>query len=148
MSLLEQIDADLLEAIKSRNELTRDTLRFLKSSLKNAELTNNHQALTDEQVVGVIQKEVKRRNEAIAAYGQASKPELAESEKKEAEILQKYLPSQKSETEIQAIITEYLAQNPTTPAEFGRAMGALGQQLKGQADLGLVSRLLKTAIGS
>jgi len=147
MSLLEQIDADLLVALKSKDELTRDVLRFLKSSLKNAEISHNGQALTDEQVVQVIQKEVKRRHEAVVAYERAVKPELAEAEKNEAVILNRYLPALKTEAEIRTIVQDYLAKNPTSTQDFGRAMGALGQQLKGRADLAVVAGVLKAELG-
>jgi uncharacterized protein YqeY len=144
-TLVAQLDAELLTAIKERDDFARDTLRFLKSVLKNAEIDGG-QALTDEQAVAIIQKEVKKRHEAVAAFTQAQKPELAAQETKEAEFLQKYLPAQKGSDELAAAIQAYLAANPTTPDQFGRAMGALSQQFKGQADLSELSKLLRQAI--
>jgi hypothetical protein len=72
-TLVAQLDAELLTAIKERDDFARDTLRFLKSVLKNAEIDGG-QALTDEQAVAIIQKEVKKRHEAVAAFTQAQNP--------------------------------------------------------------------------
>jgi len=143
MSLRETIEQDLVAAIKGGDTFARDTLRLLKSSLQNQAIAENGHELTDEQVVSIIQKEVKRRQEAEALYRQAHKLELAEQEKQEVEIISHYLPAQLDEASIRSQITEYLQAHPTTLAETGKAMGQLSGQFKGKADLGLVSKILR-----
>lgn len=145
MALQATLEADLLTALKSGDNFTRDTLRLLKSSLKNAEIEAG-KPLTDEQVVTIIQKEVKKRVEAEELFKQANKPDLARSEAEEADLYKKYLPAQMDEAAITAVVAEYLATNPTTISEMGKAMGALSGKLKGQADMGLVSRILRQQI--
>ncbi|MCR4277596.1 MAG: GatB/YqeY domain-containing protein [Candidatus Berkelbacteria bacterium] len=145
MALIEQIETELTTALKSGNNFSRDTLRLLKSSIKNAEIEAG-QALSDEQVVSLIQKEVKKRIEAETLFKQANKPDLAANEASEAELLKKYLPEQMSEEGIKAVIAEYLSSNPTDISQMGTAMGALSSKLKGQADMGLVSKILRDQI--
>lgn len=145
MALLERLESDLTAALKSGDNFQRDTLRFLKSVLKNAAI-DSRQELTDEQIVSIIQKEVKKRTEAEALYSQANKPELAKNEADEAKILRRYLPEQMDEGEIKAVVNDYLAANPTPIGQQGTAMGVLSAKLKGRADLGLVSKILRDQI--
>ncbi|MDP3993197.1 MAG: GatB/YqeY domain-containing protein [bacterium] len=145
MSLIEQIETELTAALKSGENFTRDTLRLLKSSLKNAEIEAG-KALDDEQTVSIIQKEVKKRVEAETLFNQAGKPDLAANEAAEAKLLKKYLPEQMGEDEIKAVVTEYLSSNPTEIGQMGTAMGVLSAKLKGQADMGLVSKILREQI--
>ncbi|OHD84429.1 MAG: hypothetical protein A3J39_04830 [Sulfuricurvum sp. RIFCSPHIGHO2_12_FULL_44_8] len=147
MTLLEQIESDLTVALKSNDNFTRDTLRFLKSVIKNAEI-NSSGELSDEQIVGLIQKEVKKRLEAEVIYRQAEKPELAQNENMEADVLKQYLPKQMGEGEIEKIIDDYLTTNPTEISQLGIAMAKLSTIFKGQADLGLVSKILRQKISN
>lgn len=146
MSLWERIDEELVTALKSNDPKKRDTLRLVKSALKNAAIDAQKDILDDEEVVKIISREVKRRKESIEVYEQIGKTELAEEEKAELEILNTYLPTLMSEDETRKIVTDYLKENPTTPQEMGRAMGALSGKLKGQADMGLVSKILRESI--
>ena len=145
MSLVETIEADLLVALKSGDEFTRENLRMVKSVLKNAEIAAG-KPLSDEEVAGIIQKEVKKRLEAEKLYEQAHKGDLAKKEAKEAAQLLNYLPSQMSEDDVKQIVVDYLAENPTDMSQMGSAMGALSAKLKGQADMGLVSKILREQI--
>ncbi|MDO8650057.1 MAG: GatB/YqeY domain-containing protein [Candidatus Berkelbacteria bacterium] len=145
MSLQTTLEADLLAALKSGDNFSRDTLRLLKSSIKNAEIEAG-QALSDEQIISIVQKEVKKRVEAETLFKQANKADLAANEAAEAELLKKYLPEQMDEEGIKAVVTEYLSSNPTEISQMGTAMGALSFKLKGQADMGLVSKILREQI--
>lgn len=143
--MLEQIEADLIEAQKNKDETKRDILRLIKSALKNAEIEKGS-ALSNEELLAVLNREVKKRKESITAYEQANRPELVASEQAEIDIIQAYLPAQMSEAEIRQTVADYLVNNPTTAADTGRAMGALSATLKGKADLGLVARILRESI--
>jgi len=143
--MLEKIDADLLAAMKSGESLKRDTLRMLKSALKNFQIEKGSE-LTDEETVSVIQKEVKRRKESIVAYEAAQKPDLVAAEQEEMAILSTYLPKQMSDEEIRQEVTSYLEEHPTAPDKAGQAMGALSARLKGKADMGKVSQILRESL--
>ena len=145
MPLQTTLEADLLAAIKSGDDFTKETLRFLKSILKNAEIDTGKE-LNDQQVVAIIQKEVKKRSEAETIYRQIDKIDLADKEFKEMELLKKYLPAQMDEAAVVAVVSEYLQENPTNMSKMGQAMGALSAKLKGQADMGLVSQILRQQI--
>ena len=145
MPLQTTLEADLLAAIKSGDDFTKETLRFLKSILKNAEIDTGKE-LDDQQVIAIIQKEVKKRSEAETIYRQIDKIDLADKEFKEMGLLKKYLPAQMDEATIIAAISDYLKDNPTEMSQMGQAMGALSAKLKGQADMGLVSQILRQQI--
>lgn len=145
MSLVSLIELDLTNALKSGDTFTRDTLRFLKSVIKNAEIDSGGM-ISDEQIVTIVQKEIKKRAEAQTIYNQANKPDLAKNEATENELLKKYLPEQIDEEQIKLIIVEYLASNPTKISAMGAAMGVLSSKLRGKADLGLVSKILREKI--
>lgn len=141
----ERIETDLIAAMKSGDNLKRETLRLLKSALKNAQIEKGS-ALTDEEAVTVIQREVKRRKEAVESYKSAGREDQAAQEEQESVILEAYLPEQMNEEDLRSYVTDYLSKNPTGMADIGRAMGALSGQLKGKADMGLVSRLLRELV--
>lgn len=143
--MIHQVEADLLDAMRAGDTVVRETLRMLKSALKNAQIEKGSE-LTEDEAVRVAQKEVKRRNEAIEGFRAAGKPELAEMEAHEARILAKYVPAQMEESEIRTIIQTYLEANPATISQLGAVMGALTPQFKGRADLGLVSRIVRESL--
>ncbi|OGD61028.1 hypothetical protein A3A71_02205 [Candidatus Berkelbacteria bacterium RIFCSPLOWO2_01_FULL_50_28] len=146
MSLLSKIESDLLEATKAKDAFLRDTLRYLKSALQNVKIERQHE-LSDEETISVIQKEVKRRQEAIESYKIADKPELAKQEQQEMDALQKYLPAQMREDEIRQKVTDFLANHPELKENIGQLMGRLSAELKGKADMGLVSKIAKELAG-
>lgn len=143
--MFDRIEAELLEALKAGDETRKNVLRMLKSSLKNFQIEQGRD-LTDEEITTIIGREVKKRKESILAYEQADKPDLAKEEKAELEVLAAYLPAQMDEAAIRQAVADYLAENPTTADQIGQAMGQLSAQLKGQADLGLVSKILRESI--
>lgn len=145
--MLQQVETDLVAAMRAGNTVERETLRMLKAALKNAEIEKGSE-LTEEETVVIAQKEVKRRNEAIEGFKAAGKAELAEVEAQEAAILAKYVPAQMSEQEIRTGISTYLQDNPATNAELGKVMGALTPQFKGKADMGLVSKIVRELLSN
>lgn len=143
MNLVERWEADLTEAIKSKDELRKTVLRSLKSSLKNAEIDKNQVSLTEEEQLSVVQKEVKRRKESIVAYQQANKPELEASEKAELAILEQYLPTQLSREQIQQEVSEFLSHHSFTADKIGQAIGAASASFKGRADMAIVAEVVR-----
>jgi uncharacterized protein YqeY len=148
MNLSERIDSDLTNSIKQKEETKKLVLRSVKSAIKNTEIDTGKSPLSDEEITNVIAKEVKKRKEAIEAFTQAAKPDLAADEKAELDILTVYLPEQMSEEEVRSIIKAHLTQNPATVSQMGQVMGALSSTLRGKADMGVVSKIVKEELGS
>lgn len=151
MSLKETLQKDLNESLKAKEELRSSVLRLLLAAILNKEKEKRFKLkkeedtpLTDEEIVDVISSEIKKRKEAAGLYIKGARPELAEKEKKEAEILQKYLPEQISEDEIKKIIKEAVIKTGGKEIkDMGKVMSAIASQIKGKADMGLVSKIVK-----
>lgn len=147
MSLLDQLNSDLLTATKGGDQLVRDTLRMVKTAIKNTEI-NNGKPLTDDEIVTVLSKEVKQRQESITSFVNGGRPELAEKEEQEIAILKKYLPEQLSEEEVTAIVDQAITETGASGAsDMGKVMSAIMPKVKGRADGGLVSRLVRERLG-
>jgi len=142
MGVKEQIEADLKEAMKARNQLDVDTLRSALSAFGYKKVEKNGQELTEEEFQAVLQKQVKQRNDSIAEYNKAGRAELAAKEVSEREILAKYLPAQKSEAEIREMVREILDGLPPDGRNQGNAMKAVMPKLKGLADGNLVRQIV------
>lgn len=140
--LLEKINADLNSAVKARDQIVVSTLRLLLASLHNARIAKGAD-LTDEEVVGEIAKDVKRHRESIAAYEAGARADLVDKERKELEVLTKYLPSQLSGEEISKIVEGVIAQTRASDmADMGKVMSGVMAKVKGQADGSIVSRIV------
>jgi len=145
------IRGDLTAAMKSRDKLTASTLRMALTAITNAEVSGKTaRELSDEDVVVVLTKEVKKRAEASAAYRDAGRPDSAELEEAEAAVLRAYLPAQMSVTEVQALIDEAVAQAQAKGMEGGRAMGAVMGAVRprttGRFDGGELAALVKQSL--
>jgi len=147
MSLRKKLENDLNEAVKQRDSFRKDTLRLIRSELKNTEIRLGHH-LEDEEIVALLKREVKKRQESVEAYKIAGKDKLANNELKEAELIGQYLPKSLSADEIRQVVVKHLKDNPSSPADSGRVIGELAKVLKGRADMGLVARLVKEALSS
>ncbi len=146
MSLKQQIFEDLKSAMKAGEVEKRDTLRMLDSMIKNTEIEKKkrEEGLSDAEVQEVIARAIKQRKDAIAQFEEGGRPELAEKEKKEVEILSVYMPEQLSEDKVREIVKEVIAQSgATSKAEIGKVMGPAMGKLKGQADGNLVKHIVE-----
>ena len=149
MSLTEQIQSDLKEALKSKNEAVVSTLRLLQAVMKNAEIAKMREKLTEEEIEKLIKTEIKKRREAVENYRQGGRPELADKEEGEVKILEKYLPEQMGEDEIGKIILKVIAEvKPAGPQDFGKVMKAVTAEVKGRADGKTVSEMIKKKLGN
>lgn len=141
--LLEMIQSDLKEALKSKDQLRVSVLRFLLAAIQNREI-EKQQELTDEEVISVIQKQVKERKESIEAFKQGKREDLARKEEDELGILNKYLPQQMSVDELKKIVEETVKESGASgPDDFGKVMGNLMPKIKGRADGQMVAGLVK-----
>jgi len=143
MAIQEQIVNDLKEAMRNRDTVKLSVLRMVSSVIKNKELEKKD-SLNDEEVLSVLSSEAKKRREAISGFENAGRPELAEGEKNELEMIQSYLPEQMTEEEVRKIIQE--AVNTTgakSMQEIGLVMKEVMPKVKGKADGNLVNSIVK-----
>ena len=140
MSIKDQITADMKEAMKARDQLRLDTLRSVVSAFNYRRIEAGSD-LSEEDQLAVVQRLVKQRNDSIAEYEKAGRAELAEKETRERDILQTYLPAQKSADEIRELVRSTLAGIPAEGRNQGALMKVLMPQLKGLADGNLVRQI-------
>jgi len=135
-ALKAQLQADMRAAMKARDELATSTLRMALSAIRNAEVAGAEaRELTDDQVIGVLTKEAKKRREAADAFAAAGRAESAEKERAEGEVLARYLPVQLSDDDVAAIVAGALAEGGFTgPAQMGPAMKAAQAAVAGRAE--------------
>lgn len=142
MSILEKIDQDTKKAMIARDQVRLDTLRFLKSALKYVAIDKTG-ALTDADVIQVIQKQIKQRKESIQQFVTAGRAELAAKEEQEVAVIESYLPSQLSDADLLKIVErEIQTSGASTKKDFGRMMKACTEKLAGQADNKRISEVL------
>jgi uncharacterized protein YqeY len=148
MALKEKLQTDLTQAIRSRDEVKSGTIRMLLAAITNEEVAGKAaKVLSDVEIVTVLSRESKKRREAVAAYTQAKRDDLANKEKAEAIVIAQYLPEQLSEEEIKALIQEAIAStNAAGSSGMGLVMKQLQPKIAGKADGGLVSALVKVAL--
>ena len=140
----QNIQEELKKALLQRDELKTGTLRMLLAALINKEKEKNQGPLTEEQIQSVILSEVKKRKEAVEAFTKGGRPEMADKESKELEILQKYLPEQLPEEEVRKLVQEAIAQTGAAKAQdMGKVMAVLMPKVKGKADGAFVSAVVK-----
>ena len=149
--LKDQLRADLTTAIKARDEVRSSTLRMVLTAITNAEVAGKQaRELTDEDVLGVLMSEGKKRREAAEAFADAGRTEQAAKERAELEVLGDYLPEQLSDAEVAALVTEAIE---TTGAReegmraMGKVMGALQPKVKGRADGSAVAAEVRRQLG-
>jgi uncharacterized protein YqeY len=143
MSLKDQFNNDLKEAMKSGDKLRTETLRLLKSAVRYAEIETGSD-LDDAGILSVIAKQAKQRRDSIAEFEKGQRPDLVEKESAELKILERYLPTQMSEDEIrakaQAVITEL---GVTDMKGMGQVMKHLMSELRGQAEGKVVNQVVQ-----
>lgn len=151
-SLKDSIQNDLTTAIKARDEVTSATLRMVLTAITNEEVSGKEaRTLSDDDVITVLGREAKKRRESAEAYDAADRPELADRERAELEVLARYLPQALSDDEVQALVDAAVAEVSSSGATGGAAMGQVMKlvqpQVKGRADGGAVAAMVKSALG-
>ncbi|KKP94598.1 MAG: hypothetical protein A2152_01180 [Candidatus Levybacteria bacterium RBG_16_35_6] len=147
----QKFQEELKKSMLAKEELRTSVLRLLLSAINYYEIQKGGAGYeaTPEDVLQAIQSQVKQRRDSIEEYKKAGRQELADKEQKELEILQSFLPEQMSESDIQKVVDEIIAEvKPTGMQDMGKIMGALGPKLKGKADMNLVSNLVRQRLPS
>ncbi len=144
----QRLDAELKEALKSRNELKLSVIRMLKASLKNKEIEKMG-TLSDEEIISVLSSMAKQRRDSIEQFAAAGRSDLAEKETKELEIVRSYLPAQLSPEELDRIIYSAIREcNALAPGDMGKVMKIVAPLTKGTADGRIVSQRVKELLGT
>lgn len=145
--LFDKINADIITAMKAKNEAGLSALRMLKSAIKYKEVDLKRE-VTDEDVIDVLSKQAKQRKESIEGFEKGGRPEAAASERAELALIEKFLPAAISETELAQLIDEAIKSSGAAgPKDMGKVMGVLTPKIKGRADMGKVSGLVKAKLG-
>ena len=149
--LKDRLRTDLTTSIKAREELRSSTLRMVLTAITNAEVAGKQsRELTDDDVIGVLSSEAKKRREAAEAFENAGRTEMASKERAEAEVIATYLPEQLSQEEIADLVTSAIAQTDAAGEgmrAMGKVMGVVQPQVKGRADGAAVAAEVRRQLG-
>lgn len=151
MALKEQLQSDLTTAMKAQDKVTLDTIRMVLTAITNAEVAGTSaRALTDDDVIGVLSSEAKRRREAAEVYSDAGEQERAAAERAELTVIERYLPAALTDDEVRALVeaavAEAAAAGVTGPKAMGAVMKIVQPQVRGRADGAQVAALVKEAL--
>ncbi|MGD9839712.1 MAG: GatB/YqeY domain-containing protein [Afipia sp.] len=148
--LRDAINNAVKDAMKAKDERKLSTLRMINSSLKNADIDARGQGkppLSDEDLLGLLQKMIKQRQESVALYDKGGRPELAAAEREEIAVISAYLPKQMSDDEVNAAIAAIVAETGAAGMkDMGKVIAALKAKYAGQMDFGKASGLVKAAL--
>ena len=148
-ALLQQIDADLKQAMRDRDEVTKLTLRSVKTALTEARTSGVEHQLSQVEVIAVVQKEAKRRRDAAAEFQRVGDQKRADAELAEMKVLDKYLPRQMDEAEIEVVAKRVIDQlGATSQKQMGAVMSATMAEVAPKADGKLVNQVVRRLLGS
>ncbi len=148
MTIIERLNSDLKDAMKSKDELTLNVIRMAKGAIQ-LEKINQKKELSDDEVVNIIGKQIKLRKDSITEFEKAKREDLVKQNLCEIEILNKYMPEKLSSDEINAIIDEAFKKiNPIGIKDMGAIMKEISPKLKGRADMGSVNSIIKDKLNN
>lgn len=146
MSLKQQLTDDMKAAMKGGDKHSLGVIRLINAAIKQREVDERIE-LDDAAVIAVLDKMVKQRKDSVTQYEAANREDLASVEREEIVVIERYLPAKMGEAEIAAAISAAIAETgAASAADMGKLMGVLKPKLAGQADMGLVSKLVKQAL--
>ena len=149
--LKDRLRADLTTAIKARDEIRSSTLRMVLTSITNAEVAGKEaRELSDDDILGVLSTEAKRRREAATAFADGGRAEMAAKEAAEGEVIAEYLPTPLTTAEIAELVTAAIAETGAAGEgmrAMGKVMGVVTPQVKGRADGGAVAAEVRAQLG-
>ena len=148
--LRDKINESVKVAMKAQDKPRLSTLRLINAAIKNADIEAERggKKLADEDLLGVLQKMIKQRQDSIEAYDKGGRKELADQERAEIEVIKGFLPQQMSEAEAKAAIAAVVKEvGAASPKEMGKVMGVLKERYAGQMDFGKASGQVKELLG-
>ncbi len=145
MSLEQTINNDLKTAMLAKDEVALRSLRAIKAAILIAKTAEGAKAaMSAEEEIKLVQKLVKQRKDSLEIYEKQNRPDLAQKEKEEIAVIEKYMPEQLSEAELREILSKIIAETgASSPAEMGKVMGVATKQLAGKADGKAISAIVK-----
>jgi len=143
MSLVERLNSDMKQAMKDKDKDKLSVIRMLKASLQNEGIKLGKQELSEDEELTVLSRELKQRKDSLQEFDKAGRQDLTDKLHAEIAIVESYMPKQLSEEELDALVTEAIAQtNATSKADMGKVMSAIMPKVKGKADGSLVNKLV------
>ncbi|MBX2996172.1 MAG: GatB/YqeY domain-containing protein [Bdellovibrionaceae bacterium] len=147
MDIREKLTADMKDAMRAKDSLRLDAIRFLQAAIKKTEIDMRPNPITPDDVLGVVKKMVKQRKESIEQYQAASRQDLVDKETAELKILENYLPAQMSREQIEALVVATIAElKASTVKDMGPVMKAVIAKSGGAADNKIVSEVIKSKL--
>ena len=150
MSLIDKIDEKYKSSIKEKDSNSINTLRLIRSAIKDKEISNRgkQETITDADVLSLLQNLVKQRKDSIEAFKKANRQDLIDKESLEISVIEKFLPKQKSENEIKEIIENTIKENNLSSIkDMGRLMGIIKSDYAGVIDMGVAGKIAKSSLG-
>ncbi len=147
MPIRDQIMSDMKAAMKEKDQVKLDTIRFMQAAIKNREIELRPEPIAEEDVLSVIRKLVKQRKESIEQFAAANRQDLADKEQAELKVIEAYLPAQMSKDQVQVIVTQVIAEmKASTIKDMGPVMKSVMTKTGGTADNKMVSELIKAQL--
>ena len=148
MTLADRLAQDLIQAMKSKDKMRLSVLRLVKAAIRNAEI-DKRVTLGEEEIVGVLRKEVKQRKESLLAIEGAGRDDLVQELNEEIRILEDYLPQSLNETQIEGIVREAVRETgAVSKADMGKVMPVVMKRIGGQAEGRTVNRIVQEVLSS
>ena len=150
MSLIDKIDEKYKSSIKEKDSNSINTLRLIRSAIKDKEISNRgkQETITDADVLSLLQNLVKQRKDSIEAFKKANRQDLIDKESLEISVIEKFLPKQKSENEIKEIIENIIKENNLSSIkDMGKLMGIIKSDYAGVLDMGVAGKIAKSSLG-
>ena len=153
MSLRNNIDEDYKKAIKNKEQDKTNTLRLIKSAIKDKDISSRtieyKEGISDQEILSLLISLIKQRKDSIEQFKKASREDLIKNEQSEIDVINHYLPIQKSEDETELIVDELIkTHNLESLKDMGRLMGFIKKTYPGEVDMGLVGKIAKSKLGN
>jgi uncharacterized protein YqeY len=143
MNLSERLNEDMKQAMKSGDKFALGVIRMIRSSVKNVEI-DQRRTLSDDEVLDILNREVKQRKDALQEFEKAGREDLAENAKAEVLVIQRYMPQPLTEQELQTIVQETIQEvGASSKSDMGKVMSALMPKVKGRADGKMVNETVQ-----
>ena len=151
MSLRNKIDEDYKQSIKNKDQKKTDTLRLIRSAIKDKDISSrtseNKDGINDAEILSLLLNLIKQRNDSIEQFQKAKRDDLIKNEKSEIEVIKYYLPQQKTQEETEKIINEIISgNNLESIKDMGRLMSIIKNDYAGEVDMGLVGKIAKSKL--
>jgi len=151
MSLRNKIDEDYKQSIKNKDQKKTDTLRLIRSAIKDKDISSrtseNKEGINDSEILSLLLNLIKQRNDSIEQFQKAKRDDLIKNEKSEIEVIKYYLPQQKTQEETEKIINEIISgKNLESIKDMGKLMSIIKNDYAGEVDMGLVGKIAKSKL--